>query len=165
MQLDFFGIPMYITPGGVILAAFITFCIFNIHQMILSFKRLSPFKGDKLSNQSLFFIYMVRHDYFRDYQGFHVENKDEFQRKLWQVANILDVNRMQDKSYREKFQPILQRNHKYLLEAYELFTALGHIPLLKRTDVDMVVKRTHEILNIIILDINETFKDTGRPAA
>lgn len=52
-----------------------------------------------------------------------------------------------------------------MLEVYELFTALGHIPLLKRTDVDMVVKRTHEILNIIILDINETFKDTGRPAA
>lgn len=139
--------------------------IFFVIQLTLFFKRLSPFKKDKPANDSLFYIFMISKYYFSDYTSFHVEDKDDFSKKLWQVANVYDVRRMQDKTHRIRFQALLHKHSNLLEEAYELFIRLNYTPSLKRVDVELVVERTHQILNQIILDINEEFKEQEKPAA
>lgn len=164
MYFEIFGVPMDFSPKNVTIALIITTTIFVVVKLFQSFNMFAPFKGDKLANESLYFIFMIHHDYFKSYSGFLIEDKEFFCQKLCQIASIYDVRRMQEESYRIQFQSLLQRHHGLLKEAYCLFEGLNHIPILKRTDVVMVVKRTNEILNQIIYDINEEFKDLRRTA-
>lgn len=165
MYFEIFGIPFDFSPKNVLLASFITSIIYLIFHIFISLRRFSPFKKDKLANESLYFIYMIRYDYFNNYAGFLIQEREVFMEKLSQVADIYDVQRMQEKSYRIQFQSLLRKHHELLKEAYFLFEGLNHVPVLERKDVIEVVNRTHEILNQIIEDINEEFKDISRPVA
>lgn len=165
MQVHILGIPMNFTPGTILIAAIITFVIFLLKQLFFSIRKFFPYKDDDVANESLFYIFMIRKDYFNDYQGFLVEGRSEFSRKLGQVANIFDINRMQEKSYRIQFQLLLNKHHAGLKESYFLFQKLRQSKVVDRQEVVKTVNRTHEILNLIIQDINEEFKDISRSAA
>lgn len=159
MYLHFFGIPMNFTVGNVALATFLTFLIYLLHQFFLDLRKFSPFKKDKLANESLFFIYMIRKDYFQNYQGIVVAHQEEFAKKLWQISMVFNLEQMQNEAYRIQFQNILKRHHDNLEDVYELFYALQYLPIFRRADLEMVVNRTHTVLNLLIVDINEEFKD------
>lgn len=164
MYIEVFGISLDFNFENTTLALFFTITIFIFMQMYLNVKKFFPFKDDKLANEALFYVFKIHNDYFRSYVGFLIADREQFSQKLSYVANIYNIKKMQDKTYRIQFQHLLQRHHRLLQEAYILFDSLNHIPLLKRNDVAVVVERTHEILNEIIDDINEEFKDLNKSA-
>lgn len=165
MYFEIFGLPYHITPQNVLLAGFITFIIFLINQFRNSLKKFQPYK-DPLANQSVFFIYMIRKDYFNLFYAYIFDEREEFAKKLWQVANVFDINRLQEKKYRNRLEGILHQHHAPLRESYFLFLNLRNMQVVHKSDIIAVVNKTHETLDRIIIDINKEFEnDTERPAA
>lgn len=146
-----------ITPSTVFTSAALTLLIFAIHQAVLFYRKLNPYKKDKTANQSLFFVNLICEDYFLKYQRYLLGNHYEFNKKLAQVSHVLSYDRMKSEEYRKLLQPVLRKHHSRLEDTFVRFQSLRHTQELDVETIEAVVKQTNHVMNLLITDINLTF--------
>jgi len=149
-----------ITRESIWIAAVLTIIFIFFHQAYLRFLRFSPFRHDDRANEALFFIHMICKDYFYEFQMFPVEGREEFTKKLNQMVEVFNLDRMQDEWYRNQLRYLLHKYHGPLKESFILFNALRHRSKLEYQDLQAVIDYTHHTINEIIHDLENRNKQS-----
>lgn len=151
---------MIITVETILISLVLTIVFIFFHQIYLTYRSLTPFKRDRVANESFFFLQMIARDYYEEFRGYQLEGGEEFAIKLRMIARQMwGVSKTKDEWYHVRLRYLLHKHHRELSIAYYRFNALRHMTVLDFHELQKTIQYTDKVLNRILDDFQTQFYD------